>query len=100
MRISVPLRLWTGGLLLAGCSFRDPAELGQDFLLTEDQVLLVIELDLVASVFAEQNPVTHLHIERNSLTLLDLAGSDGHHFAFLRLLFSRIRDDDAAFRSL
>jgi hypothetical protein len=32
------------------------------------------------------------------MALFNLAGSDGHYFALLRLLFGRVRDDDAAFR--
>jgi hypothetical protein len=32
------------------------------------------------------------------MALFNLAGSDGHYFALLRLFFGRVRDDDAAFR--
>src|SRR5438445_2847872 len=87
-------------LLLASCRFRDPTDLRQDFLFSEDQIFLVIDRDVAAGVFAEQNPVARLYVERDSLTLLDLASTNGHHFAFLRLLFGRVRNDDATLRSL
>src|SRR5258708_2999717 len=73
--------------------------LRKDFLLAEDQVFLVVDLDVVAGVFAEQDPVTHLHVERDTLALFNLAGSDGHYFALLGLLFGRVGDDDPALRS-
>jgi hypothetical protein len=86
-------------LFLAGCRLGHPANLRQDFLLAEDQILLVINLDVIAGVFAEQDPVAHLHIERDPSALFDLAGSDGYHFALLGLFFSRIGDNDPALRS-
>jgi len=45
----------------------DSANFHQDFLLTEDQVLLVVDVDVVARVFAEQDPVTDLHIEWDAM---------------------------------
>jgi hypothetical protein len=58
--------------------------------------LLVIDLDVVAGVFAKQDPVTHLHVERDTMALFNLAGPDGYYFALLRLFFGRIGDDDPA----
>src|SRR5438874_1039655 len=81
-------------LLLAGCRLGHSAQFHQDFLLAEDQILLVVDLDVVAGIFAEQDPVTHLYVERDAMALFHLAGSDGHYFALLRLFFSRIGDDD------
>src|SRR5207302_281134 len=83
-------------LLLAGCRLGHSAQFHQDFLLAEDQILLVVDLDVVAGIFAEQDPVTHLYVERDAMALFHLAGSDGHYFALLRLFFSRIGDDDPA----
>src|SRR6266852_73164 len=87
-------------LLLARRRFGDSAEFCQNFLLAEDQVLLIIDLDLTAGVFAEQDPVTHLHVERDTAFLFHLSGSDGHYFALLRFFFSRIGDDDPTLRGL
>src|SRR6266478_6119081 len=77
---------------------RDSANLHQDFLLAEDQILLVVDVDVVAGVFAEQDPVTHFHVERDTMALLHLARSDGYYFALLRFFFSSIGDDDPALR--
>ena len=68
--------------------------------LAEDQILLVIHRDVVAGVFAEQDPVPRLHVQRYALSFFDLSRPDGDHFAFLRFLFGRVRNDDAAFRRL
>jgi len=64
----------------------------------EDQVLLVVDLDVVASVFAEQDPVTDLHVERDTMAFFHLAGTDGDYFALVGLFFSRIGDNDSALR--
>src|SRR5256885_10845664 len=62
-------------------------------LLTEDQVLLVVDVDVVARVFAEQDPVTDLHIEWDAMAFFNLAGSDGHYFALMRFFF-RCRSEE------
>jgi hypothetical protein len=72
-----------------------PLTFARIFVLAKDQVLLGIDLDFISGVFTEQNPIARLHIEWNPLTLLDLAGADGHYFAVLRLLFGSVRNDDA-----
>src|SRR5689334_11146171 len=74
--------------------FRDDAE---DLFFAHDQVLLAIELDLLAGVLAEEHRVAFLHIERRDLAvLLDLALADRDDLTLLRLLLGRIRDDDPA----
>src|SRR5207302_8763000 len=60
--------------------------------------LLVIDLDLAAGEFAEQDPVTDPHVERDALALFNLAGPDGHYFALMRFFFRRIGDYDPALR--
>src|SRR6266446_1548653 len=85
-------------LLLAGCRLGHSAQFHQDFLLAEDQILLVVDLDVVAGVLAEQDPVTHLYVERDTMALYNLAGSGSYNLALMRLFFGRVRDDDAAFR--
>jgi hypothetical protein len=43
--------------------------------------------------------VSDFQIERDTLpTLDDLAGAEGHHFALLRLLFRRVRNEKSAAR--
>ena len=85
-------------LLLAGCRLGHSAEFHQDFLLAEDQILLVINFDVIAGVLAKQDPVAHLYVERDTTAFFHLAGSDGHYFAFLGLFFSGIGDNDPALR--
>jgi len=57
---------------------------------------LAVELDLGAGALAEQHRVAGLHVERQDLAVVLLAGTDRHHFSFLRLLLGRVGDDDAA----
>src|SRR5690349_16739626 len=85
-------------LLLAGCRLGLCAEFHQDLLLTKDQVLLVVYDDVVAGVFAEQDPVTHPYLERDAISLFNLAGPDSYYFALLRLFLGGVGNDDAALR--
>src|SRR5438477_7500590 len=85
-------------LLLAGGRFGHPADFRQDFFLSEDQVLLVVDFDVTSGVFAEQDPVADLHVQRDTASLFHLSRSDGHDFTLLRLFFRRFGDNDPAFR--
>src|SRR6266851_3673743 len=68
----------------------------EDFFFTHDQQLFAVQLDLCARVPAKQNAIASLHVEREYLTLVvRFALADRDHLALLRLLFCRIRDDDA-----
>src|SRR5215217_3718613 len=83
----------SGGLLRRGLAFEDAHDVG----LLHDEKLLVVELDLGARPLAEQDAVAGLHVERAQLALVvQRAGADGDHLAFLRLLLRGVRDDDAA----
>src|SRR5579862_8219744 len=94
---TVATRRFGEPLLLAAGSLSRAAELCQDFIFAEDEVILVVHLDFGAAVLAEQNAVTGLDVESDPLALIvGLAGANGDHFALLRLLFRRVRDDDAA----
>ena len=74
--------------------FVDDAE---DFFLAHDEVLLAVDLDLLAGVLAEQDGVAFLDVERRDLAvLLDLALADGDDLALLRLFLGGVGDDDAA----
>src|SRR5262245_6905018 len=68
----------------------------EDFFLAHDQVLLAIELDLLAGVLAEEHGVAFLDVERRHLAvLLDFALADGNHLALLRFFLGGVGDDDA-----
>src|ERR1043166_1532635 len=69
----------------------------EDVVLAHDQVILLIDLDLRATVLADQHAIALLDFKRDQLTVLvPLAGTHGNDLAFLRLLFRRVRDDDPA----
>src|SRR5208282_115778 len=83
-------------LLLAAGSLRCVADLGEDLVFLQDHVLLVVNRDVVAAVFAEQDSVPGFHVERNQLALFPASISHGDDFAFLRFFFGRVGNDDAA----
>src|SRR3984957_5177292 len=85
-----------GKLLLAAGSFGCAGQFRQDFIFPKDEVILVVHLDFGAAVLAEQHAVADFHIERDALALFDFSRAGCDHFALLRLLFRRVRDDDAA----
>src|SRR5207245_10677787 len=60
--------------------------------------LMVVALDVGACVCAKRDPVADVYVLRDVLALFHLAGSDGHYVALLMLFFSRIGDNDPAFR--
>src|SRR4029077_13994071 len=80
------------------CRFGDSADFHQDFLFTEDEVLLAVDIDVDARVFAEEDAVTDFHIECHAMAFFNLASSDGHYFTLMRFFFRRIGDNDPAFR--
>src|SRR5204863_4373886 len=63
---------------------------------TENQVLLVADLDLGASVLRKDDLVALGDVQRNELTrmLAPLARADREHAPALRLLLGGIREDD------
>src|SRR5205809_2441100 len=66
----------------------------EDVLLTEDQVLLAVELDLVTGVLAEQDTIAFFDVGRHYLPVFAPARTDGHHEALVGLLLGRVGDDD------
>src|SRR5213594_5028117 len=69
----------------------------EDVFFPHDYVLFVLDLDLVARVLAEENPVAALHVERDLLAFLGhLPVPDGDDFPFLGLFFSSVGDDNSA----
>src|SRR5713101_3458502 len=67
----------------------------EHFVLADDQVLLVVDLDLGAGVLADEDAVPLLDVQGELLAfLVDLALADGHDFGFHRLLFGGVGDDD------
>src|ERR1017187_9004311 len=68
---------------------------GQHFVLAEDQMLFVIDLDLGAGVLADEDPVALLDVQRELLAILvDLALADGDDLGLHGLLFGGVGDDD------
>src|SRR6266545_994350 len=85
--------VFDGGELLLRVAFDD----GQHVILFHDEVLLAIQLDLLARILAKQDPVAHFDIEGEALAIVvHLALADREDRALLRLLFGRVRDDDPA----
>src|ERR1700692_2626770 len=69
----------------------------EDFFLAHDQQLFAVQLDLCARILAKQNVVASFYVKREYLAfVVRFAFADGEHLALLRLLFCRVRDDDAA----
>src|SRR3981081_4500384 len=83
----------SGGLLLGRGALEHP----HDVALLHDQVLDAVDLDLGTGPLAEQHAVTRLHVDRDQLAVLvTAAGTYRNDLALRRLLFRRIRNDDAA----
>ena len=69
----------------------------EDFVLAHDEVFLAVQLDIAARVLPEEDAVADLHVQRNQLAILQaLSLADSDDFAFLRLLFCGIRDEQPA----
>src|SRR5207249_5380334 len=80
-----------------GCGWSSLLEDGEDVFLAQDQVVLAVDLDLVAGVLAEQDAVALLDVEGDALAVVvDLAGADRLDRRALRLFLRRVRDDDPA----
>src|SRR5689334_16682237 len=95
--VSVFYRWWLGHRWLCHRWLADAFDDAENFLFAEDQVVDVLELDVGAGVFAEEDSVADLHVEREDVTFIgDAALADGNHFALLRLFFGAVGDDDAA----
>src|SRR5919109_1567001 len=74
------------------CAFDD----AHDVFLAHHEELLALDLDGLAGIFAEENLVAHLHVERDELALVILlAFADGDDFALVGLLGRGIRNHDA-----
>ena len=69
----------------------------EHFVLTQDEVLLAVDLDFLTRVLPEQDRVAVLHVRLLAAAIVpDLALPDGEHFAALGLLLGGIGHDDAA----
>src|SRR3954447_22906015 len=79
-------------LLMRG---RDAVEDGQHLVFAHDQVVLAIELDFLARIFAKQDVIARLHLERDArAVVVHLAAAGGDHLTALRLLFRSVGNDD------
>src|SRR5215203_713776 len=75
----------------------DRFEDGQDLVFPHDQVLVAVDLDLLARVLAEEDRVAFLDVERGALAVvLHLAGAGRDDLALLRLFLGSVGDDDSA----
>src|SRR5262245_38368332 len=82
-------------LLLLG--LRAVLEHAEDFVLTHDEELLAVDLDLLARVLAEENGVARLDVQRYALAIvLRLAGAGCDDFALLWFFLGGVGDDDPA----
>src|SRR3954453_12046102 len=73
----------------------DAVEDCQYVVFAHDQVVLAIELDFLARIFAKQDVIARLHVERDALAVvLHLAATSGDHLASLRLLSRPVLDTD------
>ena len=61
----------------------------------DDEVLFAVDFDVCAAVFADEDNVVHFDRELDDRAFVILAGAESHHFSFLGLLFSGVRDNDA-----
>src|SRR5574337_92485 len=88
----------SGGFLGGrGLAFDD----AHDVALLHDEEFVAVDGHFGARPLAEQDLVAGFHVERNDLAaLVARAGSNGDHFAFLRLLLDGVGDDDPPFRTL
>src|SRR5262249_9001661 len=87
--------------IFAGMSLSSYTSSGLDdaehVFLTQDEVLLAVDLDFRSGILAEQDAVARLHIEGNDLAILVyLPFAHGDDPALLGLLLRGVRDDDAA----
>src|SRR5436853_6130194 len=72
-----------------------------DRILVEDQVLLALQLDLVAAILGEDDGVAFAHTHRAALAVFQqAAGAYRNDGALLRLLPRRVRKDNASRRAL
>src|SRR6188474_2575273 len=69
----------------------------EDVFLFHDEIILAVELDLLARVLAEEDQVASLDVGRLARAIIsDLAGAGGDDLALLRLFLRAIGDDDPA----
>src|SRR4051812_16952805 len=69
----------------------------QHFVLSHDEALFTIELDVLTRILAEQDHIARFDIERDArAAVFDRAAAGGDHRAALRLFFRGIRDNDSA----
>src|SRR6202142_2981066 len=97
---SFRLHLWQTGVSSAiicwGLSYSTLLNNGENFVLAENGVLVVIELDLGSGVLPDQNLVAFLAVELDPLPIIRiLSFADGDHFCFLGLFLGGIRNDDS-----
>src|SRR5271157_472799 len=70
---------------------------GENIAFAQDEQFLAIHLDLGAGIFGEQYLITDLHVHRNAFAFfVAITRTCRQNFAFLRLLFGGLWQDDPA----
>src|SRR4051794_31719281 len=93
------LRAFSSKIMSLAAMFRSPLLLddSEDFVLTNDDVLDAVDLDLGAAVLAEEDRVAGLDVELHERPVLEtLAGADRDHGALEGALLRGLGNDDAA----
>src|SRR5580700_4630934 len=82
--------------------FRSALENTQNFVLAHDQVLIPVDLDVRSGIFAEQDAIARLYVQRLTRPglLVNLSAADGDDFAFLRFFLCGIGDEQPTGRLL
>src|SRR5581483_11710457 len=63
----------------------------QDLVLTQDQILLTVQLHIGTGILTEKDAIARLYVRRGAVAVIEqLAVTHGHHFGLLRFLFRRI----------
>src|SRR5947209_20362835 len=92
--LATRVSFFAAGALFGGLG--GSAQNAEDFFLAHDEQVFVVDPDLGAGIFAEENAVAFLDGERENLALvIALAFADGDNHAFLRLFLVGVRNDDA-----
>src|SRR6516225_9435678 len=87
-------------LLLSARRMLGGFQYAQHLVLAQDQVFLIVDLDFGAGIFAEEDALARLDVQRDHFTLVGLlAVADSHHFTLLRFLLGCVGNDDSSLHS-
>src|SRR5262245_45937387 len=82
--------------LFAAASCAGPLEDSQDLVLPHDEKLFTVDFDFRTAVFSEQHAIARFDIQGLTRAILFVfTFTNSYYFAFLRLLFRGVGDNDA-----